>query len=58
MGKLLTPKELSDRWHICEGTLANWRSQDFGPLFLRIGGRVLYREEDIISFEEESRSEE
>lgn len=50
----LTPKELADRWRgqVNTRTLANWRSGNQGPRFVKIGGRVLYRIEDIIAYEQ------
>jgi len=35
---------------IAEGTLANWRVQGRGPAFVRIGGKICYRDEDIEAF--------
>jgi predicted site-specific integrase-resolvase len=44
--------ELSRRWNISHRTLERWRSTGEGPVFLKLGGRVLYRREDIEAFEE------
>ena len=44
--------ELSRRWNISLRTLERWRSIGEGPAFLKLGGRVLYRREDIEAFEE------
>jgi hypothetical protein len=51
--KYLTPKELEERWRgqVNVRTLANWRSGNQGPRFVKIGGRVLYRIEDIEAYE-------
>jgi len=51
--KFLTPKELSDRWggRITTRTLANWRSTQSGPLFVKIGGGILYRITDVEEYE-------
>lgn len=43
--------ELADRWNISERTLERWRWSGEGPAFLKMGGRVLYRLEDIEAFE-------
>ena len=43
--------ELSDRWNISHRTLERWRWQGEGPEYLKIGGRVVYRLEDIEAFE-------
>jgi hypothetical protein len=38
-------------------TLERWRSQRQGPPFLRLGGRIAYRLEDIEAFEQAQRQE-
>jgi hypothetical protein len=43
--------ELSRRWSISPRTLERWRWLDQGPNYLKIGGRVVYRLEDIEAFE-------
>ncbi len=45
------PAELAFRWRISPRTLERWRFTKTGPLFLKIGGRVIYRLEDIETFE-------
>jgi hypothetical protein len=52
--ELLTPQELSDRWkgQIALGTLANWRVQNKGPKYIRIGGKPFYRLTDVIQYED------
>ncbi len=54
----LTPQELVDRYRntISLGTLANWRSSGRGPEFVRLGGRVVYRVEDVLAWEKSRRS--
>ena len=47
----LTQEQLADRWQISPRTLEQWRWLGKGPKFLKIGARVLYREEDIDKFE-------
>ena len=44
--------QLAERWGIGESTLEHWRSEGQGPAYLKLGGRVVYREKDIESFEE------
>lgn len=44
---------LAQRWCISPRTLEQWRWQGRGPRFLKVGGRVLYRLEDIEAFEAE-----
>ena len=43
----INQKQLADRWDLSERTLERWRAIGWGPLFLKIGGRVVYRVEDI-----------
>lgn len=47
----LTQRELADRWRISPRTLERWRWVGQGPSYLRIGGSICYRVEDIESFE-------
>ena len=48
---LLTEQMLAARWHCSSSRLQNWRSHQKGPPFLKFGGRVLYRVDDILEFE-------
>jgi len=43
--------ELADRWNISHRTLERWRWTGEGPAFLKIGGRAVYRLEDVEAFE-------
>ncbi len=52
--KHLNQRLLADRWDVSEATLERWRTEGIGPVFLKLQGRVLYRVEDIESFEAES----
>jgi hypothetical protein len=49
--KHLNQIELSRRWSISPRTLERWRWLGQPPRFLKIGGRVVYRIEDIEAFE-------
>ncbi|MGA4191071.1 helix-turn-helix transcriptional regulator [Ralstonia nicotianae] len=51
--KYLTPQQVSDRYagRISPRTLANWRYLGNGPRFVRIGGRIAYRLEDLEAWE-------
>lgn len=51
--KFLNQRDLALRWQISPKTLEAWRSQRRGPAYLKIGGRVLYRLEDIEAWEAE-----
>jgi hypothetical protein len=49
----LTPSELVDRYNgkVTIRTLANWRSAGISPPFTKVGGRILYRLEEIEAWE-------
>jgi predicted site-specific integrase-resolvase len=51
--KHLNQVELSRRWSISPRTLERWRWLGQGPRYLKIGGRVVYRLEDIEAYEAE-----
>ena len=46
--------QLARRWSLSPRTLERWRWRDQGPTYLKVGGRVLYRLEDIEAFERDS----
>jgi hypothetical protein len=52
--KHLNQTQLAERWDVAEATLERWRSDGIGPVFMKIQGRVLYRVEDIETFESDS----
>ena len=47
---LIPSKETAARLCLAEGTLANWRVLGKGPAFVRVGGKICYRDEDITAF--------
>jgi predicted site-specific integrase-resolvase len=47
----LSQSDLSERWTISPRTLERWRWAGCGPRYLKIGGRVVYRLEDIEAYE-------
>ncbi len=49
----LNQVELADRWNISPRTLERWRSIGEGLPYLKIGGRVVYRLEDVELYEQE-----
>jgi hypothetical protein len=49
--KHLNQIELSRRWSLSPRTLERWRWLKQGPDYLKVGGRVVYRLEDIGLFE-------
>ena len=48
---LLTEQILAERWHYSASRRQRWRAANTGPVYLKIGGKVLYRQEDIIAYE-------
>ena len=44
---LLTERQLALALHITRSTIARWRMRNEGPTYLKIGGCVRYRPEDI-----------
>jgi hypothetical protein len=49
----LQQTDLARRWRISPRTLERWRWLNQGPRYLKIGGRVAYRLEDVEAFEAE-----
>jgi hypothetical protein len=51
----LNQVDLSRRWNISPRTLERWRWLKQGPEYLKIGGHVVYRLEDVEAFEAATR---
>ena len=51
--KHLNQIDLARRWNISHRTLERWRWKHEGPPFIKLGGRIVYRLEDILAFERE-----
>ena len=47
----LNQVHLARRWSLSPRTLERWRWLKVGPSFLRIGGRIVYKLEDIEQYE-------
>jgi len=47
----LNQKQLAQRWCLSHRTLERWRCLGQGPVWLKVGGRVLYRIEDVQNHE-------
>lgn len=47
----LTQTALSRRWKVSPRTLERWRWSGVGPRFIKIGGSVRYRLEDVLAYE-------
>lgn len=39
---LFTPRQLAARWGMSEKTLERWRTLGTGPMYLKLGSRVMY----------------
>ncbi|GGC63800.1 hypothetical protein GCM10011504_47520 [Siccirubricoccus deserti] len=50
----LNQVQLARRWSLSPRTLERWRWRDQGPRYLKVGGRVVYRLEDVEAFERAS----
>jgi hypothetical protein len=50
----LNQVHLARRWNLSPRTLERWRWLNQGPRYLKIGGRVVYRLEDVEAFENEA----
>jgi len=49
--KHLNQIDLADRWNVSHRTLERWRWTGEGPQYIKLGGRVVYRLEDVEAFE-------
>lgn len=49
--RFLCQKQLARRWGISHRTLENWRYRGRGLPFLRLGGKVFYKIEDVEAYE-------
>jgi predicted site-specific integrase-resolvase len=47
----LNQMELARRWSISPRTLERWRWLGQGPVYLKLGGRVSYRLDDVEKYE-------
>ena len=47
----LTTAELADLWRVSTRTIERWSRTGLCPAPMRIGGRVLYRREDVLAWE-------
>lgn len=52
--KYLTTEELALRWRMSPGSLANWRSQNKGPSYVKVGLKALYALTEITDWEKRS----
>ena len=47
----LNQESLARRWGMSTRTLERWRWLKQGPRYLKLGGHVVYREDDVAAFE-------
>jgi hypothetical protein len=49
----LSAKEVVARWgnNVAVATLAQWRARKVGPVWTKLGGRVLYSVRDVLAYE-------
>lgn len=47
----LNQSQLAERWNVSPRTLERWRWLGQGPVYLKLGGRVSYRLDDIEEYE-------
>ena len=47
----LNQTDLARRWRMSERTLERWRCQRIGPAYIKVGGHVVYRLQDILAYE-------
>jgi len=43
--------QLAQRWHVSPRTLEQWRWRGTGPLYVKIGARVLYPVAEVEAYE-------
>ena len=57
MSDYMTVEQLVERYQgeVTPKTLANWRSEGRGPVFVKIGGKVLYDLSDVEAWERSRR---
>lgn len=50
--RLLRSSELADRWQLTECTVRKWRSKNVGPEYVKVGGSIRYRLDDVLRYEQ------
>jgi len=55
--QFLNQARLANRWQISPRTLERWRWSGEGPAYFKIGGRVVYRLDDVEAYESGRRCE-
>jgi len=47
----LTESELAEYWGVKKSTLQKWRTHGVGPVYIKLGSKVVYPRESIIAYE-------
>ncbi len=47
----LTEAQLAEYWGIRRNTLQKWRSLGIGPVYIKLGAKVVYPRESILDYE-------
>jgi hypothetical protein len=47
---IMTPAELAQMLEVSEFTINQWRASDNGPAYTKLGRRVYYRKQDVMSW--------
>lgn len=55
MSEKFNDKQAARRLGIAVQTLRNWRSMRKGPAYIRLGRRIIYRDQDLDAFEDANR---
>lgn len=50
----VTPEELARRYGIGVSTIYGWKLRGIGPRWLKLGGALRYRSEDVAAWEEQN----
>lgn len=50
--RLLRSSELADRWQLTECTVRKWRSKNIGPEYVKVGGSIRYRLDEVLRYEQ------
>jgi predicted DNA-binding transcriptional regulator AlpA len=53
--QLLLPAEVATMLDVSESAITNWRNDNTGPEWIRLGRRVYYREVDLLEWFAENR---
>jgi hypothetical protein len=48
----ITETELAEYWGVKKKTLQNWRSAGIGPMYIKIGSRVIYTKDAVLEYEQ------